>query len=45
MHFKGDEIIAKILKAGEEHVINHSPARIAQEFMKLFDELTSCCER
>ena len=37
--FKGDEISNNVLKASEEYVINHSPERIAEEFIKLFDKL------
>jgi hypothetical protein len=37
--FKGDEIVIKVLKESEKYVINHSPERIAEQFIKLFDKL------
>jgi len=37
--FKGDEIVIKVLKESEKYVISHSPGRIAEQFIKLFDKL------
>ncbi|NQT59837.1 MAG: hypothetical protein HQ557_12715 [Bacteroidetes bacterium] len=37
--FDGDESIKKTLNASQEYVIDHSPERIAGEFIRLFDKL------
>lgn len=37
--FEGDEIVQETLKSAEEYAIDHSPEKIAGEFIKLFQRL------
>ena len=39
--FEGDEVVKQTLKSAEEYTIKYSPKKIAEEFIKLFNQLLS----